>query len=58
MTDIPAHETTSDIKKLSGFNDGQEIVCEGVKYIIKGDFDSEGKLIGWHKELVTPDEEI
>lgn len=36
------------VKSLSGFDEGT-VLPDGS--VIKGSYDAEGKLVGWHKEL-------
>lgn len=43
------------VKSLSGFDDGQELISEGQVFIIKGDLDEQGNVVGWHKEAKVVD---
>lgn len=42
------------VKDLSGHDEGDEVIDargEPTGEIVKGDYDKDGNLVGWHKEL-------
>jgi hypothetical protein len=46
----PAPVVADTIQSLSGHNEG-ELLADGTT--VKGDYDTAGKLVGWHKEPAT-----
>jgi hypothetical protein len=46
----PAPVALDSIKGMSG-HDENEKLADGT--VVKGDYDQSGKLVGWHKEVIT-----
>jgi hypothetical protein len=52
----PTAPVLPTVKTLSGFDEGTEIISDGQKVTIKGDYDKDGNAIGWHQEPVNANE--